>query len=43
MDTIDDAIELMTGIKPERFHKLVKRKLKGVIKIPKRIQSVIIY
>ncbi|WP_448583780.1 Lon protease family protein [Thermocrinis sp.] len=27
IDTIDDAIELMTELKPEVFHKLVKRKL----------------
>lgn len=27
MDTIDDAIELMTGLKAEKFHKLVKKKL----------------
>ncbi len=27
IDTIDDAVELMTELKPEVFHKLVKRKL----------------
>jgi len=27
MDTIDDAIELMTGLKAEKFHRLVKKRL----------------
>ncbi|MCI4455066.1 MAG: AAA family ATPase, partial [Thermodesulfobacterium sp.] len=39
IEHIDDAIELLTGMKPDKFHKKVKKELKNFYEITKEVEK----
>ncbi len=39
IENVDDAIELLTGIKPEKFHEKVKKELKNFYEITKEVSK----